>query len=922
MTITRSGRAAQALDAAAPPRVPRIRPGPPPAARILLASPQPAFVATGPDLLLWANEAAGPFLPPGAQGAPAAQAWPEARDLLDAAQRGEPAKGTRLLLVSRDGGPLREVQAHFALSPLPGPGAGVLGFLSDRTPDHLSRRRRALLAALAGPTDGGLPGLQARMAQAFARFGQHDLPFALLFLRDRDGRLALAASSGLAAGHPAADPAAWPLEALHGPHDLLLRDALPPGDYPTGPWPHPPGAAALVPVPGGAGGAAGVLVAGLSPVLALDEALRDLLRLVAAQLGGAAAAARSAEAAAVLHAAAERSAFLAGLGDALRNLSDPALVMREAARRLGRHLGLARAGFVENDLAAGTGQVSADWTSGRMPSAAGTHDLAGYGAAVVARLRAGETVVLSDADSDPSLAPWEAADYAARGGIRAALGVPLLKGGDWVATLFLHDDRPRHWTPEQVDLAREVAERSWSALEAACAIRTLHEREAFTRGVLDASSDCIKVTDLEGRLLFMSAGGLRSMEIDDFASIAGTSWPSHWPEDQRPKVEAALARARSGEVGSFRGALPSTRGHLRHWDALVTPIPGEDGRPERLLVVSRDTTAQRRAEGALRESDRRFRAMADSAPVLVWTTDAEGRCTYINRRWSDMTGRAPAEALDRSYRAALHPDDRDAMVSAFRAATRDQAPVRTEYRLRRGDGTYAHVIDEALPRFDATGAFLGHVGSVTDITELREAEGRRALLVNELNHRVKNTLATVQSLAAQSFRLGQVDAAVRSAFEARLLALSRAHDVLTQGSWEGASLPEVARRALSAFGEGEDRISLRGAPVRLPPRMVLALAMALHELATNAAKYGALSNATGRVDLHWSIVAADGSRRLRLTWTEAGGPPVVPPRRRGFGSRLIENGLAAELDGEVAMDYPPSGVICRLIAPLPGERLG
>jgi two-component sensor histidine kinase len=200
--------------------------------------------------------------------------------------------------------------------------------------------------------------------------------------------------------------------------------------------------------------------------------------------------------------------------------------------------------------------------------------------------------------------------------------------------------------------------------------------------------------------------------------------------------------------------------------------------------------------------------------------------------------------------------------------------------------------------------------------ERRAAEHQR-VLINELNHRVKNTLATVQSISAQTLRSAETTGDAREALEMRLLALSRAHDVLTRESWEGADLVEVVANALKPYGSsGESRFHIQGPHVRVTPRMSLALAMALHELATNAVKYGALSNKTGSIEVSWELHNGVVPPRLTLHWTEAGGPPVVAPRRRGFGSRLIERTLAHDLNGQVEIAFPPTGVVCTVDAPV------
>ena len=199
--------------------------------------------------------------------------------------------------------------------------------------------------------------------------------------------------------------------------------------------------------------------------------------------------------------------------------------------------------------------------------------------------------------------------------------------------------------------------------------------------------------------------------------------------------------------------------------------------------------------------------------------------------------------------------------------------------------------------------------------ERRRAEEQRTLLIHELNHRVKNTLATVQSLALQTFRNTERSAEARELFDARLSALSRAHDVLTAENWQTAQLREIVAGALEPFGQGE-RIALSGPEARLSPKQALALSMALHELATNAVKYGALRGEGGRVRVAWSLAPDDQPRELRIAWSEHDGPPVTPPARRGFGSRMIERHLADELGGEVRLDYLPTGVVCAMTSPL------
>jgi two-component sensor histidine kinase len=251
------------------------------------------------------------------------------------------------------------------------------------------------------------------------------------------------------------------------------------------------------------------------------------------------------------------------------------------------------------------------------------------------------------------------------------------------------------------------------------------------------------------------------------------------------------------------------------------------------------------------------------------------------------------------------------MAQALAARTH----VRTKGRYRDARGRYRVLETNARPRFSPAGEFIGMIGVNVDVTEREEAEKARELLVAELNHRVKNTLSVVQGIAHQTFRSAAEPAEARKAFEGRLVALAAAHNLLTQANWENASLRKLAELALDVRGLNAGRVLLSGPEVLLSPKEAVAIAMALHELATNARKYGALANDGGRIGIAWE--RADGVRpQLRLDWREAGGPAVAPPQRRGFGSLLLERTLAQDLEGEVTMRFDPDGFACSISAPL------
>ncbi len=218
---------------------------------------------------------------------------------------------------------------------------------------------------------------------------------------------------------------------------------------------------------------------------------------------------------------------------------------------------------------------------------------------------------------------------------------------------------------------------------------------------------------------------------------------------------------------------------------------------------------------------------------------------------------------------------------------------------------------------DATGIFIQGY----DVTEQIRARDRQDLLISELNHRVKNTLAVVQGLASQSFRKIDTDGEARRTFNQRLHALSAAHDLLTRQNWQSALLGETLESAISAAaGDDIARFDFSGPAVTLTPQVGVALAMTIHELCTNAIKYGALASDEGRVKVDWSVAPGDeDTQRLTIDWRETGGPPVEKPERTGFGTRLIEQGFVTQHDGSAALDYRREGLRCTIELAIPAE---
>jgi two-component system, chemotaxis family, CheB/CheR fusion protein len=207
--------------------------------------------------------------------------------------------------------------------------------------------------------------------------------------------------------------------------------------------------------------------------------------------------------------------------------------------------------------------------------------------------------------------------------------------------------------------------------------------------------------------------------------------------------------------------------------------------------------------------------------------------------------------------------------------------------------------------------------AIDDITDRARAEAHRDLLMRELSHRVRNTLATVQAIAAKGLGQSATLEAFRTAFEGRLLALARSHELLTNHNWNGAEIGELLREALGALAASDHgRIATDGPKVILQAQPSMALLLVFHELTTNAIKYGALSQAGGRVAVTWKLEDGDGGSWVRLRWVETGGPPVAPPTHRGFGTTLIAQGAPYELGGSAKLDFRKTGLHCELTFPV------
>jgi PAS domain S-box-containing protein len=452
--------------------------------------------------------------------------------------------------------------------------------------------------------------------------------------------------------------------------------------------------------------------------------------------------------------------------------------------------------------------------------------------------------------------------------------------------------------------------------EAARMEERLRESERHMRDVLEALPAAVYTTDPEGRITYYNKA---AVEMAGRTPQPGEQWCVTWrlyeadgtplPHDQCP-MAVALKEGRA--VRGVEAIAERPDGTRVPFIPYPTPLYDSEGKLAGAINMLVDVSERKKAE----EYAARLAAIIEFSDDGIVSKDLHG----IIETWNDgaerLFGYEASEVIGKPINILIPPDRQNEEPAILDRIRRGEHVDHFETVRRRKDGTLLDVSLTISPLKDARGRIAGASKIARDITEKRRQEERRLLLTNELNHRVKNTLATVQSLAAQTFR-GEMRNPAFDEFNDRLIALSRAHDVLTQESWEGADLQELIERTIAPICLApEQRFEISGPPVRLRPKAALSLSMAFHELSTNALKYGALSNETGRIGIHWNLVGPNGAHRLHVRWKEANGPEVQAPQRKGFGSRLLERALSHELGAKVALSFEQRGVICEIETPL------
>jgi PAS domain S-box-containing protein len=447
--------------------------------------------------------------------------------------------------------------------------------------------------------------------------------------------------------------------------------------------------------------------------------------------------------------------------------------------------------------------------------------------------------------------------------------------------------------------------------------RVEEERQKFV-SLVENSSDFIAVASLTWQILYINKAGQQLIGVEP-ARIAEMEVRDLWDEDTLPTIlQEAVPAQLKGDSFRFQGRLRHAQGS-ETIDVDCNTFGIRDPQTANLLAIAfsvRDIREQKKAEQAARDGEARLKAILDSAVDGIITINERGLIESVNRAGQAVFG-YPLEELAGNNVKMLMPEpyrgEHDQYLRNYRhTGQRKIIGIGREVVGRRKDGT-TFPLELSVSEVPIGQGRL-FTGLIRDITERKQAETHRNLLMAELSHRVKNTLATVISIAQMSFKDVETLQQARESFEGRIRALAQTHNRLAETSWAGASLRSVVEDEIAPYRQQQDRnVAITGPEVQLTPRGAITLGMAFHELATNAAKYGALSVPDGEVDIRWERSSTD--RQLVLTWTEASGPPVTPPGRTGFGRVLLERGLSIELQGKVQLDFARTGLRCVIVLP-------
>lgn len=447
--------------------------------------------------------------------------------------------------------------------------------------------------------------------------------------------------------------------------------------------------------------------------------------------------------------------------------------------------------------------------------------------------------------------------------------------------------------------------------------------DELLRVVIESATDfAIFSMDPSGLVTGWNTGAERLLGYSESEMLGRSADAIFTPEDRVAGKAEEERRVATAEGRAIDERWQMRKNGDRFWaSGLMMPLSAAGLGYVKIL---RDRTEQHHTEMRIRESEARFRLLATNIPQLVFRAQADGRRSWGSPQWIDFTGLSFEDSMGFGWLDAIHPEDRDATLAAWNDAA-EIGEYYVEHRVRRATtGEYRWHQTRARPiQMGTDDRDVDWVGTMTDVHDLRELQGRQQILMAELQHRTRNLLAVTQAIAARTLRASASLDAFSTEFAGRLRALSRVQGLLARTDQGAIGLRELVWGEMEMHGDIEGRVTITGPTVTLTPTTAQTIGLALHELATNALKHGALAHDEGRLGIGWDVAATRPGHALVLDWCESGvALPHGRPRHAGYGSELIEHAMPYQLGAMTRLDFTADGVRCRITIPLRSANHG